>query len=123
MEFKEPKGIYLQIADQICLRILQSELQVDERIPSIRELAVELGVNPNTVTKSYQALLDRDIINNQRGRGYFVNNEAPQQVLKEMKADFIREDLPNLIRTMNLLDIDINELTNYIREQHNEDKK
>ena len=52
MEFKEPKGIYLQIADQICIRILQDEWGAGERIPSIRELAVELGVNPNTVTKS-----------------------------------------------------------------------
>jgi len=123
MDFKEPKGIYLQIADQICVRILQSELQIGERIPSIRELAVELGVNPNTVTKSYQVLLDRNIINNQRGRGYFVNNDAPQTVLKDMKTEFIREDLPNLIRAMRLLDIDINELNQYISDKIDEDKK
>ena len=123
MDFKEPKGIYLQIADQICVRILQSELQIGERIPSIRELAVELGVNPNTVTKSYQVLLDRNIINNQRGRGYFVNNDAPKTVLKDMKTEFINEDLPNLIRAMRLLDIDTNELNQYISDKIDEDKK
>ena len=120
MEFKEPKGIYLQIADQICIRILQSELKVGERIPSIRELAVELGVNPNTVTKSYQALLDRNVINNQSGRGYFVNDDAEKRVLKEMKSEFIREELPSLIRTMRLLDMDINELTKYITDNKSE---
>ena len=62
MEFSEPRGIYLQIADQIRDRILQGEWQSGERIPSIRELAIELGVNPNTVTKSYQALLDWGIV-------------------------------------------------------------
>ena len=61
MEFSQPKGIYLQIADQIRDRILAGEWRSGERIPSIRELAVNVGVNPNTVTKSYQALLDREI--------------------------------------------------------------
>ena len=56
MEFSDPKGIYQQIADQIRERVLQGEWQAGERIPSIRELAIDLGVNPNTVTKSYQAV-------------------------------------------------------------------
>lgn len=122
MEFKEPKGIYLQIADQICVRILQSEWQVGERIPSIRELAIELGVNPNTVTKSYQTLLDKNVINNQRGRGYFVNEQAQATILKELKTEFIRDDLPSLIKVMRLLKINIKELTSYIEELNNEDQ-
>ncbi|MCL4163348.1 UNVERIFIED_CONTAM: hypothetical protein GTU68_018140 [Idotea baltica] len=123
MEFKEPKGIYLQIADQICVRILQSEWLAGERIPSIRELAVELGVNPNTVTKSYQTLLDRQIIINQRGRGYFVTENARKRVLEEMKTEFIREDLPSLIQVLHLLDINLDELTAYITEHNNEGLK
>ena len=67
MEFNQPKGIYLQIAEQVCDRILQGEWNDGDRIPSIRELAVNLGVNPNTVTRSYQSLLDRQIIENRRG--------------------------------------------------------
>ena len=113
MEFKEPKGIYLQIADQICIRILQDEWAAGERIPSIRELAVELGVNPNTVTKSYQALLERQVIINQRGLGYFVSDSAKTNTLKEMKTEFIREELPKLFKTMNLLGIELDELINY----------
>ncbi len=122
MEFSESKGIYLQIADQIRERILQGDWQPGERIPSIRELAVELGVNPNTVTKSYQALMDREIITNQRGRGYFVNDNATERVLDEMRNEFLRDELPRVFRAMRLLDIGMDELAEYLAED-NGDKK
>ena len=98
MEFDQPKGIYLQIADQIRDRILAGEWHGGERIPSIRELAVSIGVNPNTVTKSYQALLDREIIENQRGIGYFVTVDATKKILDEIKTEFVRDDLPQIGR-------------------------
>lgn len=110
MEFNEPKGIYLQIADQIRERILRGEWKAGERIPSIRELAVELGVNPNTVTKSYQKLLERELISNQRGRGYFVSEDAAGRALKEVKDEFMCEEVPRILRTMKLLDIGLDEI-------------
>lgn len=113
MEFEQPKGIYLQIADQIRDRILQGEWAAGERIPSIRELAVSVGVNPNTVTKSYQALTDRRIIENQRGLGYFVAANAKQTILQEMKSEFIQEELPRVFRTMRLLDMSMDELAEH----------
>lgn len=113
MEFNQPKGIYLQIADQIRDRILQGEWSEGERIPSIRELAVSLGVNPNTVTKSYQALTDLEIIENQRGLGYFVAANARKTILREMKSEFVRDDLPRVFRTMRLIDMDIGELADH----------
>ena len=110
MEFSEPKGIYLQIADQIRERILRREWKTGERIPSIRELAVELGVNPNTVTKSYQKLLERELISNQRGRGYFVSENAAERALSEMKEEFMRDELPRVIGAMRLLGIGVEEI-------------
>ena len=110
MEFSQPKGIYQQIADQMRERILAGEWHEGERIPSVRELAVGVGVNPNTVTKSYQALLDREIIENQRGLGYFVAVDAKRTILREMKNEFIDEELPRVFRTMRLLDMPIDEL-------------
>ena len=110
MEFSEPKGIYLQIADQIRERILRGEWRTGERIPSIRELAVELGVNPNTVTKSYQKLLERELISNQRGRGYFVSENAAERALNEMKEEFMRDELPRIIGAMRLLGIGMEEI-------------
>ncbi len=113
MEFSEPKGIYHQIADQIRDRILQGEWRAGERIPSIRELAIDLGVNPNTVTKSYQALMDREIIENQRGRGYFVSADATATILDQMRVELVRDELPRLFRAMRVLDIGIDELAEY----------
>ena len=118
MEFNQPKGIYQQIADQIRDRILEGEWTDGERIPSIRELAVTLGVNPNTVTKSYQALTDRNIIENQRGLGYFVAADAKRTILRELKNEFVDEELPRVFRTMRLLEMRIDELTeHYARDQ------
>lgn len=105
MEFRETRGIYLQIVDQVRERIVRGEWSAGGRIPSIREMAVELGVNPNTVTRSYQALVDRQFIANQRGRGYFVSEDAVARATTEMKAEFLREELPKIIRTMWLLGI------------------
>ena len=110
MEFSEPKGIYLQIADQIRERILRGEWKAGERIPSIRELAVEVGVNPNTVTRSYQKLLERELISNQRGRGYFVSENAVERALGEMRKEFMRDELPRIIETMRLLGIGVEEI-------------
>ena len=114
MEFSEPRGIYLQIADQIRDRILQGEWQAGERIPSIRELAIELGVNPNTVTRSYQALLDWGIVVNQRGRGYFVNERAAERALTAMREDFVRDEVPRINRAMQVLGIGIDELAGFL---------
>lgn len=123
MEFNQPKGIYQQIADQVCDRILQGEWNGGERIPSIRELAVNLGVNPNTVTRSYQTLLDSQIIENRRGIGYFVTDQAKQNILRERKSEFIVEELPSLFRTMHLLDIGIDEIQEYYSKFDEEESK
>ena len=113
MEFDQPKGIYQQIADQIRDRILAGEWRSGERIPSVRELATSIGVNPNTVNKSYQALLDREVIENQRGIGYFVALDAKQKILDELKAEFVRDELPRLFRTMSVLGMTLDDLAAY----------
>jgi DNA-binding transcriptional regulator YhcF (GntR family) len=114
MEFSQPKGIYQQIADQIRDRILASEWRAGERIPSVRELATNIGVNPNTVNKSYQALLDREIIENQRGIGYFVALDARQRILDELKAEFVRDELPRLFKTMSVLGMTLDDLAAHL---------
>jgi len=113
MEFSQPKGIYQQIADQIRDRILAGEWHDGERIPSVRELAISIGVNPNTVNKSYQALLDRALIENQRGLGYFVSTDAKQKILDEIKSEFVRDELPRVFRTMRLLGMRVEDLAEY----------
>ncbi len=105
MEFSDPKGIYLQIADRIRERILAGEWTEGKRIPSVREMAVELGVNPNTVARSYQTLVERSVIANQRGKGYYVADQAVERIQDEMRREFLAVELPKLTRTMRLLAI------------------
>lgn len=120
MEFSQPKGIYQQIADQMRDRILAGEWQEGERIPSIRELAAAVGVNPNTVTKSYQALLDREIIENQRGLGYFVAADARKRIVEQIREEFVRDELPRIFRTMRLLGMQPKDLEPYFVQSNGE---
>ncbi|MDE0063299.1 MAG: GntR family transcriptional regulator [Gammaproteobacteria bacterium] len=122
MEFSEPRSIYLQIADQMRDRVLRGEWEDGERIPSIRELAVELGVNPNTVTRSYQALLDWGVVVNRRGRGYFVSESAAERALNTMREEFLRDELPRIVRAMQMLGIGTDEIAGYLAGQEGENE-
>ena len=76
MEFQESQAIYLQIADMLCENVLSGAWKPGDRVPSIRELAESIAVNPNTVVRAYSYLQDHAIIHNQRGIGYFVAENA-----------------------------------------------
>ena len=114
MEFNSNKSIYLQICDAIYEQILSGELGPEARIPSVREYGAEIGVNPNTVMRSYEKLTNEGIIYNRRGIGYFVSPNAKEIVLYTMKKDFMNNELPQILRKMALLgispeDLEINE--------------
>jgi GntR family transcriptional regulator len=110
MEFSKDQAIYLQIADLICENILAGEWAEDSRIPSVREMAVSLEVNPNTVMRTYNHLQDLEIIQNQRGVGYFISKNAQTITRKYKKNEFVNVQLPQIFKMMKLLDIDMSEL-------------
>lgn len=110
MQFRESRAIYLQIADYICERILLKQWKSGERIPAVRELAVQLEVNPNTVMRTYEFLQGQNIIQNQRGIGYFVSAEALALATQYRKTEFIEKELPNIFRDIYMLGMDIDEL-------------
>lgn len=110
MEFNKDKAIYLQIADRISEEILAGKYEEDSRIPSIREYAVMLEVNVNTVVKSYDLLSSSGIIANKRGLGYFVASEAKSKIRNSRKEDFMTHYLPELVKQMKLLGINVDEV-------------
>lgn len=110
MDFKSERAIYLQIADHILEKILTSELKAQDRIPSVRELAVDLQVNPNTVVRTFSYLEELGIIYKERGIGYFIAKNAYEKTLKIRKNYFFKHEVPLLFRTMELLHITINDL-------------
>ena len=110
MEFNAHKPIYLQICDQLYGQILSGELKAEDRLLSVRELGVQLGVNPNTIMRSYETMQAAGIIYNKRGIGYFVSENAKELVLNEMKNEFINNELPQVIKKMKLLGITLDEV-------------
>ena len=121
MEFRQNQAIYLQIADHITERILSGTWPEGERIPSIREMAEDIQVNPNTVMRSYAYLQDLGIIYNQRGIGYFVAEDAYRKTLELKKQNFIRRELPRIFRTMDLLHLTCEDLLT-LREESGQSK-
>ncbi|MFP4112992.1 MAG: GntR family transcriptional regulator [Spirochaetota bacterium] len=115
MEFVETQAIYQQVADHVCEMILRGTWPEGERIPSVRELAMELQVNANTVNKGYTYLQDRDLIHNRRGIGYFVGDDAVDRARRLKREEFFTEDVPRLFKTMDLLGISIDEIAERYR--------
>ena len=103
MEFNEHKPIYLQISDTICDKILGDEWREEERIPSVRELGITLGVNPNTIMRTYDHLQSIEIIYNKRGVGYYVTAGVKATIVSLQREQFIKEELPKITKRMNLL--------------------
>ncbi|TDQ09874.1 GntR family transcriptional regulator [Pedobacter metabolipauper] len=112
MEFRDNKAIYLQIAEYVCEHILLGKWKADEKVPSVRELAVELEVNPNTVMRTYELLQNKDILSNKRGIGFFIAEQAVKNVKNYRKVQFMDEELPVFFRSLYLLEIGFEELQN-----------
>jgi len=127
MEFEQDKPIYAQIADKILENIIEGSWEEDKRIPSVRELAVSLEVNPNTVVRAFNYLQDQEIIYNKRGIGYFVTENGRNTAQQLKKQEFMLKDLPYLFRTISMLNVSFDEIENEYRqyvhvEDMNEDK-
>ncbi len=105
MEFNSNRPIYLQICDSICEQILKGELPPDGRIPSVREYGAGIGVNPNTVMRSYEKLTSDGVIYNRRGIGYFISPDAKDIILQAHRKDFLENELPQILKRMKLLGI------------------
>ncbi|SKB52550.1 GntR family transcriptional regulator [Dyadobacter psychrophilus] len=110
MEFKDKQSIYLQIADYICEQILLGKWPPNERIPSVRDLGGMLEVNPNTIMRTYDFLQNKEIIFNKRGIGYSVSEDAQQRILLYKKERFLESELPEVFKTLYLLNITMDEV-------------
>lgn len=110
MEFRENEAIYLQIAAYVSENILLGKWLSEDKIPSVRDLAGELQVNPNTVMRTYEFLQNQEVIYNKRGIGFFVAPAGDKKIKNYRKERFLQQDLPEFFRTIFLLDISLDEL-------------
>jgi DNA-binding transcriptional regulator YhcF (GntR family) len=110
MEFHKKEAIYLQIVKMVCEKILTRLWKEGDKIPSVRELAVSIEVNPNTVLRAYGYLQEKEIVRIQRGVGYYVSKGAFGATMDFMKTNFLKNDLPLFFRSIRLLGIDFDDL-------------
>jgi len=110
MEFHKKEAIYLQIVEMVCEKILTRSWGEGDKIPSVREMAVSIEVNPNTVLRAYGFLQEKGIVRIRRGVGYFVSEGAFGATLAFMKTKFLKNDLPLFFRSTKLLGIDFDDL-------------
>lgn len=110
MHFSENKPIYLQITDYFYDQILTKKWVDGDNLPSVREVAVLMEVNPNTALRAFHELQKNGIVSNKRGVGYFVTGDAYDKVLDIKKKEFFDIKLPSLFKYMKLLHISIEEI-------------
>jgi GntR family transcriptional regulator len=110
MDFKENPAIYIQIAEYVCEQILLKKWNLGDKVISIRDLAINMEVNPNTVQRAYDFLQQREIITNKRGIGYFIEEDAMERILAFRREQFMENELPVFMRNIYLLKIDFKEI-------------
>lgn len=110
MEFSDNKPIYRQIVDYAYNQILESSWEPGGRVPSVRELSIELGVNARTVMKAMEELQDGEMIIPRRGMGFHVAEDARERVIAARKREFFSITLPAFAEEMRRLGITTDEI-------------
>ena len=114
MDFRKQKSIYQQIADRLMDQLVAGTPAADERMPSVRDVAVAYGVNPNTVMRSFDHLQQAEIIYNRRGVGYFVAPDAKERILQLQRKEFLDEELPAFMQRLSVLGMTLDDLKQYV---------
>lgn len=115
INLKSGTPIYLQIVDQVKLSALYGRYQAGDRLPPVRELAIELRINPNTVAKAYRILKDEGIIDSTPGGGNFIARQK-NSVAEQQKEDTLRKELKSIITNAEALGVNKERLTEIYNE-------
>ncbi len=109
-KWNEDQPIYRQLRDRVVAMILEGVLGDGDALPSVRNVAAEYRLNPLTVLKGYQELVDEGLVEKKRGRGMFVNEGARVQLLKAERERFLDKEWPQVRATIERLGLDAAEL-------------
>jgi GntR family transcriptional regulator len=109
-EWNDSQPIYRQLRDRIVAMILDGVLSEGDPLPSVRNVAAEYRVNPITVLKGYQQLVDEQLVETKRGRGMFINAGARELLMKAERQKFLAEQWPRIQETIQRLGLTVEEL-------------
>lgn len=96
LDYRDSRPVYEQIADKLEMLAMCGALEPEEQLPSVRQMATELSINPNTVQKAYGELLSRGVIYSVKGRGNFISDSVGE--LRERKLTEIRKQIELLLK-------------------------
>lgn len=122
MDFNDNKSISSQVEDYCRMMIRTGGWTRESRIPSTKDLAVRLGVNPRTVMKVYDILADAGLIYQKRGMGYYVTGCAAEQIDKTRKQEFMKKRLPEFAALIRELGIDLETVLAELKRLTSDDK-
>ena len=105
-KWNEDLPIYRQLRDRVVAMILEGALTDGDALPSVRNVAAEYPLNPLTVLKGYQELVDEGLVEKKRGRGMFVTDGAQDKLLKDERQRFIESEWPQVLATIERLGLD-----------------
>jgi GntR family transcriptional regulator len=109
-KWNEDAPIYRQLRDRVVAMILEGVLDDGDALPSVRNVAAEYRLNPLTVLKGYQELVDEGLVEKKRGRGMFVTEGARKNLLKDERQRFIDKEWPRIAATIERLGLDVDAL-------------
>ena len=109
-KWNEDLPIYRQLRDRVVAMILEGVLGDGDALPSVRNVAAEYRLNPLTVLKGYQELVDEGLVEKKRGRGMFVTDGAQKQLLKDERIRFLEKDWPQIVATIERLGLKTDQL-------------
>lgn len=117
MELREDKNIYQQVTDLVERDILRGTLKADDQAPSTNQFAKVYKINPATALKGLNQLVEEGILYKKRGLGLFVTDQAREKVMSKRKREFLKNQLPELLKEARRLGISTEELIKNIREE------
>ncbi len=121
MKFDETRPIYIQIMENIKSKIARGELKPGSKLPSVRELSGDMGVNPNTIARAYSELEREGVIVTRRGQGTYVTDD-PQKVLK-IRDEMAASALSTFLESLRALGLSREEILSLIAKKLEEDEK
>ena len=116
-KWNDDQPIYRQLRDRVVAMILEGVLVDGDALPSVRNVAAEYRLNPLTVLKGYQELVDEGLVEKKRGRGMFVNEGAQKLLLKAERRRFLEKEWPKVVATIERLRLDAADLLRDVKSR------
>ncbi|HEY4203277.1 MAG TPA: GntR family transcriptional regulator [Devosiaceae bacterium] len=111
-QWNDSQPIFIQIRQRLIEMILRVEVGEGGALPSVRQIAADVSVNPLTVTRAYQSLVDIGVIETRRGLGMFVKDGAREKLLAHERQEFLNKEWPRIKAQIKALELDVEDLIN-----------